>query len=401
MKRMVFLALVAMLILTGVMAYAADWPVFRGPNGDGISTETGINKSWNQKPPKKLWETDMHDNGYAGPSVAGGKVFIIDHRGDSDILRAIDITTGELAWQYAYKDASKDNFGFARSTPAVDSGRVYTLSRLGTVNCLDAKTGKKICSRNICKDFNGKKPNWDYAMSPFIDGNKIILVPGGPDACVVALDKTTGRTIWQGGGSDEPGYCTPQKATINGKQQYVIFAANSLMGVAPDTGKQLWSFEWKTNSGVNAASPIVMGNTIFIASSYNHGCALVEVTDAGAKALWQNKEIMAHFSSPILFGGYIYGVGDPGFLMCLDPKTGVVKWKQEGFEKGPLLGIDGVMLVFDGKNGDLVMAEISPDAYKEICRFTPLGGQSWTAPIVSNGKLIVRNKTALACFSLR
>ena len=401
MRRAFFFVTVAVLTLAGAAAYAGDWPIFRGPNGDGISTETGINKDWNSKPPKMLWQTDMHDNGYAGAAVASGKVFIIAHRSDSDVVRAINLATGKLVWQYAYKDASKDAFGFARSTPSIANGRVYTLSRLGTVNCLDAKSGKKIWSRNICTDFKGKKPVWDYSMSPLVDGNKVILVPGGLDACVVALDKTTGRTIWQGGGSDEPGYCTPQKVTINGKPQYLIFAANSLMGVDPNTGKELWSFEWKTNAGINAAAPITMGNTIFISSGYGQGCALVEVTDAGAKAVWQNKEMVAHFSSPILMDGAIYGNSDPGNLVCLDPKTGVVKWKKEGFEKGPLLGIDGVMLAFDGKGGDLIMAELSPDAYKEICRFTPLGGQSWTAPIVSDGKLIVRNKTALACFSLK
>jgi outer membrane protein assembly factor BamB len=271
---------------------------------------------------------------------------------------------------------------------------------MGVANCLDAKTGDLLWSRDILKDFSGKLPKWNYAMSPFVDGGRVILIPGGPEASVVALDRNTGATIWKSGG-DVPGYATPQKVTINGKAQYLIYSGNYLSGLDPADGKQLWNFKWETRSGVNAAAPIVMGNKVFITSSYNHGCALVEVTPEGAKGVWENKELPAHFSSPILVKDHIYGVGDPGQLTCIDPKTGKALWKQDGFEKGPKMMIDGVLLIFDGKGGDLVMVDPSPDAYEELGRFKPLGDQSWTAPIISNGKMIVRNKSALACYSLK
>ncbi len=240
MRRMFFLAITAVLVLSGV-APAADWPMFRGPDGDGMSRETGINKDWNQKPPKMLWQTPMGDDGYAGPSVALGKVFIIDHRGENDILRALDIRTGKTVWQYAYRDAAAAQFGWSHSTPTYNSGKVYALGRKGLLNCVDAKTGKKLWSRDLLNEFKGVMPVQYFTWSPFVDGNNVITCPGGPNAAVVALDKTTGRTIWSGGGSDESGYCAPQKATINGKAQYVIFAASSVMGVDPDTGKQIWS----------------------------------------------------------------------------------------------------------------------------------------------------------------
>lgn len=400
MRHSRFAITLAMLAVMSVAASAADWPRFMGPSANGISPERGINKDWNNRPPKMLWKTDMSDDGYSGPSVSGGRLYIIDHKDKQDIIRCIDMSTGKDVWTYAYKDAEKANFGFSHSTPTVDGGQVFTLGRMGLANCLDAKTGSVLWSRDILKDFGGKLPKWNYAMSPLVDGGKVILIPGGPEASVVTLDRKTGATIWKSG-DDEPGYSTPQKVAINGKTQYLIYSGNYLSGLDPADGKQLWSVEWKTRSGVNAAAPIVMGNKVFITASYNHGCGLVEVTNEGAKLVWENKELLAHFSSPILVKDHIYGVGDPGRLMCIDPKTGNVVWKQEGFEKGPKMMVDGVLLVHDGKGGDLVMVDPSPSGYKELGRFKPLGDQSWTAPIVADGKLLVRNKTALACFDLK
>ncbi|MBI2843754.1 MAG: PQQ-binding-like beta-propeller repeat protein [Armatimonadetes bacterium] len=393
-------ALIGLFIVTGVI-WAADWPQFRGLNADGVSPEKGICKDWNKTPPKLLWKVPMSDKGYAGPSVAAGKVFIIDHKDDKDIVRAIDIGTGRDIWRYEYVDSDKADYGFTRSTPVISDGKVYTLSMLGLLNCLDAKTGKKLWSRNIHRDFSGIMPMHYYSMSPLVDGNKLIVCPGGKEGCLVALDKRTGETIWQGGSSDTPGSATPLRSVIRDKDQYVMFTNSNLTGVDAHSGKLLWSVEWKTD-GSNIPEPIVISNSVFATSADGrYRCALVDVSDEGAKVRWENKEIQAHFSSPIYHAGYIYSNSNPDHLVCLDPQTGEVKWKQPGFEKGPLIGIDGVFLVFDGKAGDLVMVNPTPERYEELGRFTPLGGQSWTAPVIANGKLIVRNKTRLACFSLK
>ena len=400
MRRLVISAIV-LTALASSAAFAADWPQFRGPESNGISTEKGIAKNWNQSPPKALWNTPLSDKGYAGPSVAGGKVFIIDHKDGQDIVRALDAKTGKDVWTYSYPDAAPDNYGFSRGTPVVSGGRVYTFGRMGMISCLAAKTGAKIWSRDICADFKCNKPGWNFAISPVIDGNKVIVCPGGPNSAVVALDKTTGKTIWQGGGSDLPGYSTPVIATIGGKRQYVVFTGVSLIGVDASSGALLWRQEWKTQYDINAAAPIVIGNTVFITSGYGHGCGLVEVQGGQTRIKWENKELMGRFSSSVLLGGLIYGVGEPGNLVCLDPNTGQTKWKQAGFEFGGLVAVDGVLLVTEGTTGNLLMVNQSPASYQELGKFTPLGGQSWTAPIISDGKLIVRNKTNIACFSLK
>lgn len=391
-------------VLTGLLfssvLRATDWPQFLGPSRNGMSAERGLNLKWNAKAPAMRWKVAMGDNGFAGPAVAGGKLYIIDHKGTNDIVRALDATTGKARWSFTYKDADRDNYGFSRATPTVSGGKVYTISRLGLVSCLDANTGKKVWQRNLIADFRGQRPGWDYSMSVLIDGKKAIVCPGGPNAAVAALDKDTGKTLWQGGGSDAPSYATPVVATLNGKRQYVIFNVAGVMGVDAANGARIWQFPWRTGCDVNAASPLVIGNTVFITSGYNHGCALIEVNGRTAKAKWQNREIQSHFSSPIVAGGYIYCTSDPGKLVCLDLKTGAVRWQQRGFEKGGLMAATGMLLVMDGRNGDLALVRMSPAKYEEMGRIKPLGGQSWTAPIIANGRLYIRNTRTLACLDL-
>ena len=403
-NHMLNLTLLMLCLSLSVVVFAADWPQFRGPQANGIAPDQGINKNWAQRPPEKLWQVALSDRGYAGPAVAGGKVYIIDHEGDQDVVRALDLATGQEIWRFNYADtaaeASNDS-GFARSTPLISEGKVYTLSRLGSVHCLDAETGAKLWSRNIQTDFGGQKPTWDYSMSPIVDGNKLILCPGGSDAGVVALDKNTGDTIWAGGGSDIPGYATPVVAEILGVKQYLVFTGVSLIGVAANSGQLLWRFPWKTNYDINGATPLVAGNWILISSGYKHGCALLEITPQGPQSRWENTELQAQFSSPVAYNGYIYGVGDPGFLVCLDPATGGALWKQPGFEKGGLCAVDGVLLVMTGNSGKITMVNAVPTGYEELGQIKPLEGQSWTAPIVADGKLLVRNKAALVCLDLK
>lgn len=379
-----------------------DWPHYRGPNSNGTSAETGINKDWGSKPPKLLWKVDMTDGGYSGPAEADGIVYVVDHNGDDDVIRALSLADGSEVWSYKFIDAKPINNGFTRSTPTVFGGKVYTTSRLGVTNCLDAKTGKVIWTRNVVKDLGSQIPAWELAHSPVIDGQKLIICPGGENAGVVALDKDTGKTIWQGGGTTVSGYSTPVIATINGVKQYVVMVAKGVIGVAAADGKVLWSASWETSYDVNASDPVVIGNSVYISSGYGHGCALLNVSSAGATKVWENKEIQAQFSCPLLLGGLIYGTGDPGNLVCLDPRTGQAKWKQAGFEKGGCVAVDGTIIVMNGSNGDISMVEQSPNGYKELGKLTgPLGGQSWTAPIVAQGKLIIRNTKAIACLDLR
>lgn len=401
MVRMCTLLCVVLAITCAAAAMAADWPNLLGPTRNSLSPETGLNKDWGTKPPAMLWKVALSDGGYSGPSCAENKVFIIDHQGATDIVRAFDVNSGKEVWSYSYPDADKSNYGFSRATPTYAAGKLYTLSRLGTLNCLSSTDGKLLWSRNILADFAGQKPGWDYSGSVLIDGDRAIVDTGGKNGNVACLDKDTGATIWAGGNGDVAGYCTPVVATILGVKQYIVTGGTSVVSVAADTGKLLWTVPWKNKCLVNASQPIVEDNYVFITSGYNIGCATYEITAQGAVQRWANGDISAHFSSPVFYNGFIYSDSDPGNLVCMNPQDGSVIWTQPGFEKGGLIIADGTIIMFDGKNGNLVMAAAVPDGYKELGRIQPLGGQSWTAPILCNGKLIIRNTTTLACLDLK
>jgi prepilin-type N-terminal cleavage/methylation domain-containing protein/prepilin-type processing-associated H-X9-DG protein len=388
--------------LTDKISIAFDWPQFRGPLANGISPETGLRKDWNVQPPARRWQREMHDGGYAGPAVANGMVYIVDHRYGNDYLDVLHVKTGKRAWSFFHTDSSPANYGYARATPAVHDGKVYLLNRRGELYCVDAETAELYWRSDLVKRLGGRRPTWDYSMSPLVDDGRLILVPGAAGGTVVALNKESGVKIWQGGGSDLPGYATPVAATLDGVPQYVVFTARSLIGLRASDGNLLWSVPWVTGMDVNAATPVVIDDrAVFITSNYGKGCALVTVSGGSASIAWQNTEMQSHFNTPVLVDGFLYGTTEPGDLICLDPATGAARWRQSGFGKGGVAAADGVIIAVQGDTGAVVMVAANPGAYQELGRFTPLGGQSWTPPVIADGALLVRNTSMLACYELK
>jgi len=404
MNRLHILALVSVCLLAALSAQAADWPHFGGQFGLFFSAEKGFNKDWAAKEPAVLWRVPLTDDGYSGVSAANGKAYIVDHQGGQDIVRCLNLVDGKELWRQVYDDKNGANFGFARATPTVDNGKVYTVSYLGQLTCWDAKTGDKVWGKSLVRDLGGRVPGWGFACSPLIDGDRLVVNPGGDNAAVAVLNKNTGEVIWKGGGSDNHGYSSPVKATILGKVQYVMFGATQLTGVDVTDGSVLWRYDWPTNCGVNAALPIIGKNFIFITSGYGKGCAMVEITAEGPKTTWQNKAMESHFTTPIAAGGFIYGKADyngPGNFVCLDASNGKLVWSKDGFNKGGFLLADGVFLIVSGGNSEVAMVEMNPKEYKELGRIHPATGESWTAPILVDGKLLVRSKNGLACVDLK
>lgn len=386
----------AAMMLCAPCAFADDWPQFRGLDGTGISSESGVVSTLTIK---ELWRAKMTDKGYASAAVAGGKLYIIDHNGAEDLVRCFNLTSGAELWRYGYPDAKDANYGFARATPCISDGLVYTVSRNGKLLCLTADKGKLIWSRSY-DEFKGQTPGWGHSASPIIDGERLLVVPGGDNAAMAVLDKKNGKTVWASG-NERASYATPVIATINGQKQYLVFSATALVSYDAAAGKQLWRFPWKTSYDVNAAQPIVIDNSVFISSGYNTGCALLDITPAGPRQRWRNKAMQQHFSSAILWNGMLYGTTDPGRLVCLDPADGSEKWHHDGFEKGGCVAIGSTLIALCGKTGELVMVDLNPTEYKETGRMTILTGQSWTAPIIADGKLIIRNTESLVCLKLR
>jgi outer membrane protein assembly factor BamB len=388
------------------LTFADDWPRFLGPNADSISAETGINKDWSSKPPKELWRIPLTDEGFSGPAVKGDVLYILDHKEADDVVRAIDVTTGKDIWNFAYPEPGNENHGFTRCTPTIENDKVYVISRSGVVHCLNIADGSKVWRADVINDHGGEPPEWGAANSAYIDGDKLITIGAGENSHVVALDKHTGEEIWAGGGTDIAGYATPIQALIGGTKQYLVFTGESIIGVDSASGSLLWRHPWETRLDSNAASPIqVDTDLVWVASGYRRGCALLRINGSTVQEVWSETTITPHWSSAVLRDGFIYTTTPPGYLVCVNAKSGQEQWRSKGtgkgFEHGGLVAVDGTLIVIEGNTGNVVQADLSSDEYKELGRMNPLEStRCWVAPIVADKKLYVRSPGELVCLDI-
>lgn len=405
-QRSVLCILFSVFCFLSSVVVAADWPRFLGPNANSISPETGINKDWGQTPPKEYWRITMTDGGFSGPAVSGGIVYLHDHKGEEDVIRAVNAANGEEKWRFTYAEKGPENHGYTRATPTVEHGCVYTVSRAGVVHCLDAGAGRMIWRVDAMSKYGGEPPEWGAANSAVIDGEKLITIAAGENAQVVALDKRTGAEIWAGGGTDIAGYATPVVGRLDGRRQYLIFTGKSIIGVAPEDGALLWRYPWETRLDSNACSPIIVGDdSIWIASGYRRGCALLRVNGDQVEEVWADRNISPHWSSGVLIDGYIYTTTMPGYLVCVEAASGREKWRSRGtgrgFEHGGLCAVDGTLIVIEGNTGNVVQTAISTEAYVELGRINPLeSSHCWVAPVVADKMLYVRSPQELVCLDI-
>lgn len=373
--------------------FAADWSHYRGPAQDGSTTETL--PALPSAGPTKLWSSQV-GTGLSSVTVANGKVFTAGYKDGSEILHCLDAKTGKSIWSQNWPAKKGDYLfeGGPRATPTVDGKHVYLVGADGHVICADVETGKPIWTRDLVKDFGGRRMDWGFCASPTVDGANLLIDSGGPGASTVALNKVTGEVVWKAG-DDEPGYGSVLLATVDGKKTAVVFKASALVGHDAATGKVLWSFPWETAWKINAATPVLVGDILVISSAYNHGVAGVRVKDGKAEQVWFNKKLKAQFNSPVHLKGALYGidgeVGKKSALVCLDGATGDEKWRAGNVKNGSLVLTGDAKLLVLTEDGDLVVAEAKPDAYKELSRAKVLGGRCWVQPVLANGIIYCRN----------
>jgi len=379
------------LALAGAVALcpAADWPVYRGPDHNGISSETGWLKDGAGV--KVLWSAQV-TTGCSSLSVADGRVYTMGNKADKDTVYCLDAATGRRIWKYSYACPLDKGLyeGGPNTTPTVDGGRVYTLSRRGYVLCLDAAKGTKVWGVKLAV----KPPTWGLAGSPLVMGKMLLLNAG---AAGTALDKDTGKVLWDSG-SGPGGYSTPVPYPAGERTLLVLFGKRSVLAVRADDGKKVWEHPWKTSYDVNAGDPIVIdgGKKVFVSSGYNSGCALLDVSGAEPRELWRNKKMRNQRSCSVLYQGAIYGF-DESQLTCLDLATGQEKWTQGGLGKASVIVADGKLIVLAEK-GKLVIAEATAAGFKELASGQVIRGKCWAAPVLAGGRIYARSKAgAVAC----
>lgn len=382
---------------------SSEWFRYRGPNLDGISTDTNWNPVFPSDGPRQLWRQNV-GTGFSSMSVANGRVYTMGHKDDEDSVYCFDLDTGEQIWRHAYPAELDPKYyeGGPSATPTVDGNAVYTLSKVGDLFCLNAATGEVIWSKNLSQELGAEIPTWGYASSVLIVGDRAFVNVG---TFGTALNKANGEVIWTTG-KDASGYATPVPFNMNGEPALAVFAAHYITGIKQSDGSMLWRHPWKTSYDVNAADPIVSGNTVFISSGYGTGCALIEFGEGTAREVWRNTEMRNQVNSCVLIDGHIYGIDGQveerrPMLKCLDHKTGEVKWSEQVLGTGALIASAGKLIVISGR-GELIIAEARPDQFEAISRAQVIGGKIWSAPVLSSGRLLVRNaQGAVVCLDLR
>lgn len=387
---------------------AADWPQFRGPARDGVSKEKGLLQSWPEKGPPLEWTATGIGGGFSTVSVSGDRIYTLGNKDKVSRLVALSRADGKVVWTAEVGPAG----GSLGCTPTVDGDRVYALGQMGDLVCID-RAGKEVWRRNLAKEFGGVKGGWNYCESPLVDGDRVIVTPGGKEATMIALEKATGKEIWRcpiDTRHTEAGYSSVVVATVGGIRHYVQLFNGGVVGVSLD-GRVLWKHEKLGGNTANVPTPIVMGDYIFSSIGYGRGASLLHLTVTDGRItvreVYYARELTNKHGGVIRVGDYVYGdTDDSGHPYCAEVKTGKVVWKRndEGTGRGSasVTFADG-RLYFHYDNGTMALVDPSPGGYREVGSFQAprRNGPSWAHPVVCDGRLYLREGDMLYCYDVR
>lgn len=386
----VFLGICVSVIEAGLCgpALAADWPNYRGPDHNGITRETDWKSDWGESGPKVLWKKSV-GIGFSSMAVANGHVYTMGNSDDTDTVYCFDAATGNEIWTHPYPCPLLPKYyeGGTLSTPTVDGGRVYTLSKTGGLFCLGAADGTVVWRKELNKDMGYELPTWCFSSSALILGDTLVLNVGDAG---LALNKSTGETVWTNG-KGTCGYATPVPFVMDGQRSLAIFGKDSIIAVSQSDGKELWRFKWENKAYVNAADPIIYDNYVFISCGYNKGAALLEIKAGEVSSVWESRVMRNQINCSTLYDGFLYGF-DESTLKCIAPQDGTEKWAEGSLGKGSLMmSADGRMIMMSDK-GELVIAQADPEQFKPVARAQILpASKSWTTPVLANGRIYARN----------
>jgi outer membrane protein assembly factor BamB len=386
---------------------AFDWPQWQGPDRTGLSKETGLLQQWPAAGPPLVWSISGLGAGYGSLAIRGDRIFVQGQTSAGSAVLSLNRADGKLIWTKTVgKGVGNDRGPGPRGTPTLDADRLYALTENGDLACLNAATGAPIWQRNILADFGGRQISWLISESPLVDGNNVIVTPGGPRAGIVALDKMTGKNVWASQQlSDEAGYASPIAADVQGVRVIMTLTSRGGVGVRASDGKLMWHHPSVANGTANVATPIFSDNKVFYTSNYGTGAALLGLTAQGgevkAQQIYFTREMQNHHGGLVLVNGYLYGFHN-SILTCLDFATGRMQWRDRSVGKGTVIYADG-RLYIQGEDNVVGLVEANPAAYKETGRFRTRdqGFPSWAHPVVSGGRLYIRDQGTLSAYNVK
>lgn len=404
---------VALAVLIGVPCILAqgklDLPQWRGVKRDGLSAEKSLLKQWPATGPTLAWKVASLGSGYSGISVVKGKIYTMGDINGENVVIALNEADGKTLW--TTKIAAAGGYGGyegPRSAPSIAEDLVYVLNQHGDLVCLDAVKGREVWRKSLTQDFGGSVPTWGYAEAPLIEGDKVLCTPGGAKGAVVALKRKTGATAWQSKEfTDAAHYSSLIPETIFGQRQVIQLTPSSVAGIGVADGKMLWRADRAGRVAV-VPTPVFGDNQVFVTSGYGVGCNAFKISQAAggfkAEQVYENKNMVNHHGGVILLNGYVYGFSDSKGWVCMDYKTGEIAWANPGVGKGSIAHADGHFYIRgESGKGQIALIEAGSKAYVEKGRFDQpdrSNRNSWTHPVIVNGKLYIRDQSVLLCYDI-
>lgn len=402
-------------------ARAADWPQWRGPDRSGTSRETGLLKQWPAGGPNLVWQVNDIGDGYSTPVVVGNRIYLMSNRGmENEFVLALSTQDGKPVWTSRVGNVGNPNqnppYPKARSTPTVDGNFIYALGSDGDLACLEAKTGKIKWTKNIRKEFGGQPGEWAYAESPLVDGDAVVVTPGGPEATMVALNKKTGAVIWKSAvpGGDPAEYASAIAIQAAGRKQYVQLLKKGLVGVDAKTGQFLWRYADAAKGPAQYFTPISRDGYVY-GGALGIGGGLVRLKPEGngvaAEQVYFIRGLPNGIGGAVLVGDTLYGTEVGQGLVAAEFTTGKVRWKAANFGWGSVASADGLLFIHYIE-GDIGLVEATPEEFRAKGRFTPPNqpakkqvGQfperAFTYPVIANGRLYIRDLGTLWVYDIK
>ena len=387
---------------------AADWPQFLGPERNGVYRGPALAEAWDADGPPVAWRRQVGE-GLSGPVVVDGRVILFHRVSDREVVETFDERTGKSLWQYGYSTTYRDDFGFdegPRAVPVVVDGVIYTFGAQGQLHAVELETGERIWSVDTMRRFGVPKGYFGAAGSPLVEDGRVITNIGGRDAGVIAFDATNGEVLWTATG-DGASYSSPVGATIAERPYVIFFTRNGLVGLDPETGELGFERRWRSRSAssINASSPVVIDDLIFISAEYGPGAGVLRWDGDRLTELWSSNDALSnHYATSVYRDGYLYGYhGRQEFgpsLRAVEFRTGEVRWSVDRFGAGSIV-LAGDHLLLVRERGELVLAEASPEAFTPIVWAQILPPTIRAYPALSDGFLYVRNDDTLVALDLR
>jgi outer membrane protein assembly factor BamB len=385
-----------------------DWPQFLGPDRNGVYDGAPLLETWGATGPRVVWRKQV-GQGFSGPVVVENRLILFHRVENREVVEAFDARTGASEWQYGYPTAYRDDFGFdegPRAVPVIADGVVYTYGAEGQLHAIDLASGKKIWSEDAMRRFKVPKGFFGAAGSPLVENGRVLANIGGDKAGIVAFDAKTGKVLWTAT-DDQASYSSAVSATLGGRRLAVFLTRAGLVGLDPANGMVQFQRRWRARiaASVNAATPLVIGDLLFVSAQYGPGAAVMRVEGSTLTDLWASDDVLSnHYATSVYLDGHLYGFHGrqefgPSFR-AVELRTGKVRWSQEQFRAGNVT-LAGNRLLILREGGELIIAAASPEAFRPIARAQILPATVRAYPALADGFLYVRNENTLVCLDLR